>query len=83
MAWVFFLPSEAKHTAAVEIFPQGLVNPIYEKASAVLNVRYESLRAPAARGCGGGAAGKLSCNVTVDVDKVRQAVRRAAQWTGA
>ena len=38
-----------------------------------------------ARGCGGGGgtAAKLACNVTVNVERVHAAVRRAADWTAA
>jgi len=82
MAWVMFLASDAHRTAAVEIFPQGLVNSIYEMASQALGVRYESLRAPASPGCGGGAReSRLNCNVTVDVGTVLEVVRRAAEYT--
>jgi len=82
MAWVMFLASDAHRTAAVEIFPQGLVNTIYEMASQALGVRYESLRAPASPGCGGGAReSRLNCNVTVDVGTVLEVVRRAAEYT--
>lgn len=77
-----FLASDAHRTAAVEIFPQGLVNTIYEMASQALGVRYESLRAPASPGCGGGAReSRLNCNVTVDVGTVLEVVRRAAEYT--
>ena len=82
MAWVMFLASDAHRTAAVEIFPQGLVNTIYEMASQALGVRYEALRAPASPGCGGGAReSRLNCNVTVDVGTVLEVVRRAAEYT--
>ena len=76
MAWVLFLPSAEMRTAAVEIFPAGLVNPIYRELSTTLGVHYESLNAYPVRGC----AVKLSCNVTVDVTKVVAAARRAAAW---
>jgi len=82
MAWVMFLASDAHRTAAVEIFPQGLVNSIYEMASQALGVRYESLRAPASPGCGGGAReSRLNCNVTVDVGTGLEGGRRAAEYT--
>jgi len=81
MAWVMFLPSGSRRTAAVEIFPRGLVNDIYERSSRALGVHYESLRAAPTKGCGGGRDGKLSCNVSVDVDVVRAAVLRAAEHT--
>ena len=82
MAWVLFLASDAHRTAAVEIFPAGLLNNIYEMASQALGVRYEALRAPASPGCGGGAReSRLNCNVTVDVGTVLEAVRRAAEYT--
>ena len=77
MAWVLFLPSGKRRTAAVEIFPQGLVNPIYRELSTTLGIHYESLNAQAARGC----MVKLSCNVTVQVEKVVAAASRAAAWT--
>lgn len=84
MAWVLFLPSGARtRSAAVEIFPPGLVNPIYRELSLTLGVRYEELRARAADGCvpTAGTAGKLLCNVTVSVEKVIAATARAAEWT--
>ena len=85
MTWVFFLPSESQRTAAIEIFPTGLVNPIYRELSISLGVRYEQLNAQPARGCkisgSAGANSKLSCNVTVKVPVVLDAVRRAAEWT--
>lgn len=83
MAWVLFLPS-GRPTAAVEIFPRGLINHIYRDLSHALGVRYESQAAAAARGCGGkGSATKpLACNVSVAVGKVLAAAHRAATWAG-
>jgi hypothetical protein len=45
MAWVLFLPSGQRRTAAIEIFPAGLVNHIYKTLSLTLGVRYEQVRA--------------------------------------
>jgi hypothetical protein len=78
MAWVFFLPAHARRTAAIEIFPAGLVNNIYRELSLSLGVRYEALNAPTAAGCS--ANGKLGCNVTVRISAVHNAVRRAVEW---
>ena len=83
MAWVLFLPSGSRHTAAVEIFPAGLVNHIYRELSHTLGVHYEEVGARAAAGCkmGASTATKLMCNVTVSVENVLAAAARAAEWT--
>ena len=85
MAWVMFLPTETRRTAAVEIFPAGLRNGIYQELSKSLGTRYEAIRAAAAPGCGG-ASGKTSdrllCNVTVGVEKVASAALRMVEWVG-
>ena len=83
MAWVMFLPSDERKTAAVEIFPMGLKNPIYQDLSLSLGTRYESLKAATAPGCGTSAKieARLTCNVTVNVEKVTIAVQRMAAWT--
>ena len=83
MAWVMFLPSAERRTAAVEIFPIGLKNAIYQDLSLSLGTRYESLKAATAPGCSGSAKieARLTCNVTVNVEKVASAVQRMAAWT--
>ena len=83
MAWVMFLPSDERKTAAVEIFPVGLKNPIYQDLSLSLGTRYESLKAATAPGCGTSAKieARRTCNVTVNVEKVTIAVQRMAAWT--
>lgn len=81
MAWVLFLPTSQQRCAAVEIFPQGLANPIYRDLSAVIGVHYESLTARAS--CASGkmdTATRLQCNVTVGVEKTVDTLRRAAKW---
>ena len=85
MAWVLFLPSGQRKTAAVEIFPQGLANPIYRELSATLGTRYESLAAAPARGSCGGAstAARLKCNISVSIGKVLDAAERAVEWTSS
>ena len=84
MSWVLFLPSGQRRTAAVEIFPKGLVNHIYKELSTTLGVRYEDVQAKAASGCvtkGAKIAEQLKCNVSVDVDAVVAAASRSAAWT--
>lgn len=85
MAWVLFLPSGERRTAAVEIFPVGLRNPIYQELSTSLGTRYESLKAATAPGCGDShkVEARLMCNVTVNVEKVVRAVESMARWTAA
>jgi hypothetical protein len=62
--------------------PACSANPIYRELSTSLGVNYEAINAPAAPGCNGrGRDAMLTCNVTVPVGKVAQAVRRAAEWT--
>lgn len=79
MAWVLLLPSAQRRTTAIEVFPQGLVNPIYRELSVTLGVRYQAMTAPPTTGC----KVKLNCNVTVDVDRVVGAVARAVEWADA
>ena len=92
LAWVVFLPSERRRTAAVEVAlanAQRRFNPSYKAWCDALGVRYFRTTASLSRGCTGGANSRdneaqrhhklLSCNVTVDAHTLAATVHAAAR----
>ena len=89
MAWVLFLPSSERRTAAIELMPYGFPpDQLYRRLSRAAGVWYQRVGAPLAGGCAGrrrfsGRYGReewLLCNVSVNVEPTAAAVQRALEW---